>query len=154
MTIFVTSDDYIGIMATRFSLPWTGRGQYISLQWRHNGRDSGSNHQPHDCLLKRFIQTQIKENIKAPRHWPLWGEIASNAENVSIWWRHHVDFECDGQGRIAAMKRSNHLIILHNSTEYSILLLVYMYNTYTCRRDRCAHVNNMSDLSYVIPLKM
>ena len=22
-----------------------------------------------------FIQAQIKENIKAPRHWPLWGEI-------------------------------------------------------------------------------
>ena len=47
-----------------------------------------------------FIQTQIKENIKAPRHWPLCGEItgtgefpaqrASYAENVSIQWRHHV----------------------------------------------------------------
>ena len=47
-----------------------------------------------------FIQTQIKENIKAPRHWALWGEFtgtgefpaqrASYAENVSIWWRHHV----------------------------------------------------------------
>ena len=45
-------------------------------------------------------QAQGKENIKAPRHWPLWGnspdtgefpaEMASNAENVSIWWRHHV----------------------------------------------------------------
>ena len=23
-----------------------------TLQWRHNGRDSVSNHQPHDCLLK------------------------------------------------------------------------------------------------------
>ena len=40
-----------------------------------------------------------KEDIKAPRHWPLCGEFtgtgefpaqrASNAENVSIWWRHH-----------------------------------------------------------------
>ena len=48
-----------------------------------------------------FIQTQIKENIKAPRHWPLCGEFtgtgefpaqrASNAENVSIGWRHHVN---------------------------------------------------------------
>ena len=47
-----------------------------------------------------FIQAQIKENIKAPRHWPLCGEVtgdrwipaqmASNAENVSILWRHHV----------------------------------------------------------------
>ena len=27
------------------------------------------------------------ENIKAPRHWPLWGE-SGNAENASIWWRH------------------------------------------------------------------
>ena len=36
---------------------------------------------------------QIKENIKAPPHWPLCGfpaQMASNAENVSIWWRHHV----------------------------------------------------------------
>ena len=51
-------------------------------------------------FTQRFIQTQIKENIKAPRHWPLCGEFtgtgefpaqgASNAENVSIWWRHHV----------------------------------------------------------------
>ena len=44
-----------------------------------------------------FIQAQMKENIKAPCHWPLCGEFtgefpaqkASNAENVSIWWRHH-----------------------------------------------------------------
>ena len=56
-----------------------------------------------------FIQAQIKENIKAPRHWPLWGEFtgdrefhtqrASNAENVSIWWRRHVivgSFHWDG----------------------------------------------------------
>ena len=41
-----------------------------------------------------FIQAQIKENIKAPRRWPLCREftaqMASNAENVSIWWRHHA----------------------------------------------------------------
>ena len=49
-----------------------------SLRWRHNGPDSDSNHQPHDCLLNRFIQTQIKENIKAPRHWPLCGEFTGD----------------------------------------------------------------------------
>ena len=43
----------------------------------------------------------VCDNTKAPHHWPLWGEDpsvtggfssrkASNAENVSIWWRHHV----------------------------------------------------------------
>ena len=26
----------------------------ISLQWRHNGRDGVSNHQPHDCLTNRY----------------------------------------------------------------------------------------------------
>ena len=44
-----------------------------------------------------FFQARIKENIKVLRHWPLCGELtgefpaqmASNAENVSIWWRHH-----------------------------------------------------------------
>ena len=51
-------------------------------------------------FIQPFIQTQIKENIKAPRHWPLCGEFtgtgefpaqrAGYAENVSIWWRHHV----------------------------------------------------------------
>ena len=47
------------------------------------------------CLLNHLI----KENIKAPRHWPLWGEShgarwipltkGKQCENVSIWWRHH-----------------------------------------------------------------
>ena len=40
-----------------------------------------------------FIRAQIKENIKAPRCWPLCGEfpaqMTSKAENVSIWWGHH-----------------------------------------------------------------
>ena len=47
-------------------------------------------------FTQQFIQAQIKE---APRYWPLCEEFtgdrwipakrASNAENVSIWWRHH-----------------------------------------------------------------
>ena len=40
------------------------------LKWRHNERDGVSNHQPHDCLFNCLFR-QIKENIKAPRHWPL-----------------------------------------------------------------------------------
>ena len=44
-----------------------------SLRWRHNGRDSDS---PASRLFTQtFIQTQIKENIKAPRHWLLCGEF-------------------------------------------------------------------------------
>ena len=84
------------------------RGRLIgSLHWRHNDHDGVSNHQPHGCFTQPFIQTQIKETIKAPRHWPLCGEFtgpgefptqrASYAENVSIWWRHHVEMaDSDG----------------------------------------------------------
>ena len=31
------------------------------------------------CLFNwPFVQAQIKENIKAPRHWPLWGEFTGD----------------------------------------------------------------------------
>ena len=92
---------------------------HISLCWYHMACRAGgaySDYYPHYCdvimstvrlnspasrlFTQPFIQTQIKENFKASRHWPLCGEftgtgkfpaqMASNAENVSIWWRHHV----------------------------------------------------------------
>ena len=47
---------------------------------------------PSPLFTQPFIGVQIEENIKAPRQWPSCGEFtqrASNAENVSIWWRHH-----------------------------------------------------------------
>ena len=49
----------------------------ITLQWRQNERDGDSDHQPHDCVLNRLFG-QIKENIKAPRHWPLCGEFTGD----------------------------------------------------------------------------
>ena len=50
-----------------------------TLRWRHNERHGVSNHQPHDCLLNQpFIQAQIKENIKAARHWPLCWEFTGD----------------------------------------------------------------------------
>ena len=52
-------------------------GSVTALQWRHNGSDSVSNHQPHDCLLNRYSDADQK-NIKAPRHWPLCGEFTGD----------------------------------------------------------------------------
>ena len=49
-----------------------------TLQWRHKGHDGVSNHQPHDCSLNRLLKAQIRENIKAPRHWPLCGEFTGD----------------------------------------------------------------------------
>ena len=62
--------------------------------------DSVSNHQPHDCFLNRLFRRRSKKTSKlrftglCKRNSPGTGEfpaqMASNAENVSIWWRHHV----------------------------------------------------------------
>ena len=70
----------------------------ISLQWRHNGYDSISNHQPHDCLLNRLFRRKSKKTSKlsvtglCAGNSPGTGEcpMASYVENISIWWRHHV----------------------------------------------------------------
>ena len=35
-----------------------------TLQWRHNGRDSVSNHQPHDCLLNRLFRRRSNKTSK------------------------------------------------------------------------------------------
>ena len=37
---------------------------YNALQWRQNGRDSVSNHQPHDCLLNRLFRRRSKKTSK------------------------------------------------------------------------------------------
>ena len=71
-----------------------------SLPWRHNGRDGVSNHQPHDCLLKRSFRRRSKKASKlrvtglCAGNSPVTGDFpaqrASDAENISIWWRHHI----------------------------------------------------------------
>ena len=71
------------------------------LQWRHNGHDGVSNHQPHHCLLNRLfgwcrskktsklrVTGLCAGNSTGTGEFP--AQMASNAENVSIWWRHPV----------------------------------------------------------------
>ena len=68
-----------------------------TLQWRHNGRDGVSNHQPHECLLNCLFRRRSKKTSKlrvtglCEGNLSMTGEFpaqkASNAENVSIWWR-------------------------------------------------------------------
>ena len=38
--------------------------QVITLQWHHNGHDSISNHQPHDCLLNCLFRCRSKKTSK------------------------------------------------------------------------------------------
>ena len=70
-----------------------------TLLWRHNGRDSISNHQPHDCLLNRLFRRRSKKISKlrvtglcagnSPGTGEFPAQMSSNAATVSIWWRHH-----------------------------------------------------------------
>ena len=71
----------------------------FALHWRHNGCDGVSHHQPYECLLPRLYRRKPKKTAKlrvtglCAGNSPVTGEfpaqMASNAENVSIWWRHH-----------------------------------------------------------------
>ena len=72
--------------------------QGSTCQWRNNGLDSVSNHQPHGCLLNRLFRRRSKKTLKLRvtglcANSLLTGEfptqMASNTENVSIWWCHH-----------------------------------------------------------------
>ena len=70
-----------------------------TLQWRHNGLDIVSNLQPHDCLLNRLFRRRSKKTSKlrltglcagnSPGTDEFPAQMASNAENISISWRHH-----------------------------------------------------------------
>ena len=73
------------------------------LQWRYNEHNGVSNHRPYDCLLNRLFRCRSKKTQKlcviglCDGNSPVTGELhaqrASNAENVSIWWRHHECLE-------------------------------------------------------------
>ena len=64
------------------------------------GHDGVSNRQPHDCLLNRLFRRRSKKIYKfrvtglcvgnSPGTGEFPAQMASNAENVSIWWRHRV----------------------------------------------------------------
>ena len=72
----------------------------LFLRWRHNGRDGVTNHQPHDCLLNRLFGRRSKKTSKlhviglcvgnSPGTGEFPTQMASNAKNVSNWWRHHA----------------------------------------------------------------
>ena len=73
-----------------------------ALQWRHNEHDSVTNHQPYESLINRLFGRRSKKTSKlrvtglCAGNSPGTGEFpaqrASNAENVSIWWRHYVSW--------------------------------------------------------------
>ena len=86
--------------------------QVFTTRCRKNGQTSdthhysdvimamASNHWPHGCLLNRLFRRRSKKTSKlrvtglcvgnSPGTGEFPTQMASNAKNVSIWWRHHV----------------------------------------------------------------
>ena len=77
---------------------------YNKLQWRHNEHSDVSNHRRLYCLLNRLFGLRSKKTSKlrvtglCAGNSPVTGEfpaqMASNAKNVSIWWRHPFFSSC------------------------------------------------------------
>ena len=127
---------------------WTTSSQQIALQWRHNGRDDVSIHQPHHCLLNRLFRRRSKKtseirvtglcagNSPVTSEFP--AQMASNAENVSIWWRHHVFGElciCNKRVRSIVHQRCYHSILsfltgedMSQRHKNSVIMIRIMWN--------------------------
>ena len=98
-----------------------GQDYSKSLRWRHNGRDSVSNHQNHHCLLNRLFRRRSKKTSKlrvtglcvgnSPGTGEFPAQMACNAENVSIWWRHHFMACC--WRHPAIIRNFNYLSFIH-----------------------------------------
>ena len=117
------------------------------MKWRHNGLDGVSNHQPHDCLLNRSFRRRSKKTSKlrvtglCAGNSPVTGEfptqMASNAENVSIWWRHY------DSGSIVEAGPSSRGIILQDqpSGEVDIMLHPSRIRAFTCNVNHQTQLN-------------
>ena len=117
------------ILISRLSLP---------LRWRHHGCYGVSNHQPHDCVLNRLFRRRSMNTSKlrvtglcegnSPGTGEFPAQMASNVENVSIWWRDH------GYSRSNVGARDMHKVF--HSNPYSLWL---SSKPSTAHLKQCAH---------------
>ena len=105
----------------------------ITLQWRHNGGDSVSNHQPHDCFLNPLFRHRSKKTSKlrdtglcagnSPEAGEFPAQMASYAENVSIYdvimkWEIWIIGHCLGLGdeKMAGAVCCDVFLLIHAQT--------------------------------------
>ena len=121
-----------------------------ALQWRRNECEGISNHRCIDCVLNcrrskkppKFRVTGLCEgNQPVTGGFP--SQRANNAENVSIWWRHHGNVSLKSGG-IAAVNvahancpKSNYLLLIRAKTrmkfkEYGFVLF-FLWEIYITR---------------------
>ena len=95
------------IIHTVYGLLWLGTSRFKFIHIVHRYSDGIISAMASQITCASSVCSSVcsgadQRNIKAPRHWPLWGEStgdrwfpsqrASNTENVSISRRHHDDY--------------------------------------------------------------
>ena len=112
-----------------------------SLHWRHNESDGDWNNRHIDCLLIRFFGRRSKNISKlhatslCDGNSPVTDESpaqgASDTENVSIWWRHHVDTNYWGKvcraGRVETIGFKLNWVTPINRVTLELILLFAEY---------------------------
>ena len=103
---------------------------WYSLQWRHNGLDDVSNHQPHHCLLSRLLGRRSKKTSKLRVAGLCAGNspMASKMENASIWWSHHVLLPLNVAVKILHMKQVIIFCIVSFRASWRWFLLILWVN--------------------------
>ena len=104
----------------------------MALQWRYNGRDSVSNHQPHDCLFNLLFRRRPKKTSKLRDTGLCSGNSPVTGEFPAKWPITRKMFPFDdvimvsGLG-FAACVHGWHLALLHTITQQiSILYLPHI----------------------------
>ena len=124
-----------------------------TLPWHQHGHEGVSNHQPHCCLLNRSFWRRSKKtsklrvtgfcagNSSATGEFP--AQMASNAESVSIWWRHHDMISCY-RSPFDSHCNSMVLFLFCNTTLWSSLVVFYnVMDMFLFWHDRC-HLQEFS----------
>ena len=131
------SDDGVIISSTLFLYFQRGEGcVYASLQWRHNGPDGVSNHQPRACLLNRLFWHRSKRNqssaslafVRGIHRWPV------NSPHKGPVTRKMFPFD--------DVIMLTHYVWCHNMETLSTLLVFYAKNRTICGGFHSQRTNN------------
>ena len=92
---------------------------FTSLQWRHNWRDSVS------ITSLTSVYSMVYWDADQRKHQ---SPTAILSENVSIWWRHHVDEPADGQHPFVGSSWRDHYSN-NNCWLKTDLMVIFSYDT-------------------------
>ena len=140
-TIYIVYTIFTNYTIIIASSLWTAGS--TTLQWRHNGLDDVSDHQPHDCSLNRLFRRRSKKMSKLREtglcagNSPVTGEFlvqrAIKAENFSIWWRHHAQTSALIMSEAMEAERPQSFLVLHKQ-KYICGAITLTFMPWSCHR--------------------